>query len=415
MVDRPGRKPIAPARVLLEPVERFLRIESASGIILIVAAIAALAWANSPWSQSYFNLWHSQLTLGIGSWVSVHTAEFWINDGLMTIFFLVVGLEVRREIHDGALSTPAQAALPAVAALGGVVTPALLYLAVNYSEPSVRSGWAIPTATDIAFAVGVLTLLGSRVPPALRAMLLALAIIDDIAAIVIIALFYSSGVSVGDLAFAASGIALAFAFQLLGIRSAWLYLLPGFVTWLGLLNAGVHPAIAGVVMGLIAPVAERYSVPSIDEAPDTSPARRVETALHPWVAYAIMPLFAFANAGVNLAGVSFDSLFLAIAGGVGVGLVIGKPLGIVGATLLAVRLRVCKLPDGIDYRAIVVLGCLGGIGFTMSIFIAGLSFHEVSTLSAAKFGVLVASAVAAVAGLGLGRKLLPALGRAAVD
>lgn len=415
MVDRSGRKPIAPARVLLEPVERFLRIESASGIILIVAAIAALAWANSPWSQAYFDLWHSQLTLGIGSWVSVHTAEFWINDGLMTIFFLVVGLEVRREIHDGALSTPAQAALPAVAALGGVVTPALLYLAVNYSEPSVHSGWAIPTATDIAFAVGVLTLLGSRVPPALRAMLLALAIIDDIAAIVIIALFYSSGVSVGDLAVAAGGIALAFAFQLLGIRSAWLYLLPGFVTWLGLLNAGVHPAIAGVVMGLIAPVAERYSVPLIDEASDASPARRVETALHPWVAYAIMPLFAFANAGVNLAGVSFDSLFLAIAGGVGVGLVIGKPLGIVGATLLAVRLRVCKLPDGIDYRAIVVLGCLGGIGFTMSIFIAGLSFHELATLSAAKFGVLVASAVAAVAGLGLGRKLLPALGRAVVD
>jgi NhaA family Na+:H+ antiporter len=406
MSDPVRQEPVAPARILLGPLERFLRIESASGVVLIVAAIAALAWVNSPWSDLYDALWHAPLTLGLGQWVSVQSLHFWINEGLMTIFFLVVGLEVRREIHEGALSRWRHAALPVVAALGGVVTPALLYIVLNHSDPVLRAGWAIPTATDIAFAVGVLTLLGSRVPAALRAMLLALAIIDDIAAIIIIALFYSGGVSGAGLALAAAGVALAFGFQWLGIRSAWLYVVPGFLTWVGMLIAGVHPAIAGVAMGLIAPVAERYAT----EAPSSgqgSPARRVETALHPWVAYGVMPLFAFANAGVDLSGMSFDRSFVTLAGGVIAGLVMGKPLGIAGATALAVRLRLCELPAGIDGRAILVLGCLGGIGFTMSIFISGLSFDDEWALAAAKFGVLVASTVAAVLGIGLGRMLLP--------
>jgi NhaA family Na+:H+ antiporter len=406
MSGSPARKRVAPARVVLEPIERFLHIESASGFVLIAAAIVALVWANSPWWNTYNELWHSPLTLGIGPWLSTQSLHFWINEGLMTIFFLVVGLEVRREIHEGALSTWRQAALPAVAALGGVVTPALLYLALNHTDPALRVGWAIPTATDIAFAVGILTLLGSRVPAPLRAMLLALAIIDDIAAIVIIALFYSAGVSAAALALAAGGVALAFVFQWLGIRSAWLYVIPGFVTWFAMLKAGVHPAIAGVVMGLITPVAERYAPEPEQGVPPSSPARQVETALHPWVAYGIMPLFAFANAGVNLSGMSFDHSFLAIAGGVVVGLVIGKPVGVVAATAVAVKLRLCDLPAGVDRRSIIVLGCLAGIGFTMSIFIAGLSFANESSLAAAKFGVLVASTLAAVAGLVLGRLLL---------
>jgi NhaA family Na+:H+ antiporter len=441
MSDRPARELVAPARRLLEPLERFVKIEAASGVVLIVAAIVALLWANSPWAHSYHDFWHAPLTLGLGSWVSSESLHFWINEGLMTVFFLVVGLEIRREIHEGALSTVRQAALPAIAALGGVVMPAAIYLALNYTSPHLRHGWAIPTATDIAFAVGVLTLLGRRVPAALRAMLLALAIIDDIAAIIIIGLFYSSGVSLAALGVAALGLAIAILFQRLGIRTAWFYLIPGFVTWLGMLKAGVHPAIAGVLLGLITPVAHRYFVGNaldraagalsrfgertgrrerdphhlaepLHELRDAEidllpPAMRVEMALHPWVAFGIMPLFALANAGVSLSGLSFDQSFMAVAGGVAAGLVLGKPLGIMLATVAGVRAGLCDLPAGVGKGGILVLGCLGGIGFTMSIFIAGLSFTDESNLAAAKFAVLAASTAAALAGFVLGRALLP--------
>lgn len=441
MSDRAVRAPVTPARRLLEPLERFIRIEAASGIILIAAAIIALLWANSPWAHSYHDFWHASVTLGLGPWMTSQSLHFWINEGLMTIFFLVVGLEIRREMHEGALSTVRQAALPAIAALGGVIMPALIFLALNSSDPELRHGWAIPTATDIAFAVGVLALLGRRVPGSLRAMLLALAIIDDIAAIIIIGLFYSSGVSLGGLGVAALGLVITFLFQRLGIRSAWLYLIPGFVTWLGMLKAGVHPAIAGVLLGLITPVTHRYSAGNaLDRAREAlsrfgersdrreqnphhlaeplhelkdaeidllPPAPRVETALHPWVAYGIMPLFALANAGVSLTGLAFDHSFIAVAGGVGAGLILGKPIGIVLATLVGVRFGLCNLPAGVGKGGILVLGCLGGIGFTMSIFIAGLSFSEEANLAAAKFAVLAASTVAAVAGFTLGKILLP--------
>jgi len=434
-------RPLAPARRLLLPLERFLHIEAASGVALMIAAAVALIWANSPWSASYEHLWHSPLTFGIGSWVSVQSLHFWINDGLMTVFFLVVGLEIRREMHEGALATVRQAALPVIAALGGVLAPAAIYFALNHDDPRLRAGWAVPTATDIAFAVGVLALLGRRVPPALRVLLLALAIIDDIAAIIIIALFYSSGVSVAGLALATAGVVCVFVFQWLGIRSAWYYLIPGVVVWAGMLQAGVHPAIAGVVLGLLTPVWDRYAgdnplaramgaieefrsrgqsseksprsldVPlrdlrdaQIDLLP---PAARVEAALHPWVAYGIMPLFALANAGVSLHGLStHDPTFMAVVAGVTGGLVLGKPLGISLATAIAVRLRLCALPEGVGPGAIVVLGCLGGIGFTMAIFIANLAFRDPETLAAAKFAVLVASSFAAILGLLIARWLL---------
>jgi NhaA family Na+:H+ antiporter len=395
--------PIPPARRFLEPIERFLHVEAASGIVLLVAAAAALIWANSRWGASYDHFWHLPLTLGIGAWVSDESLHFWINEGLMTVFFLVVGLEIRREMHEGALASLQQASLPAIAALGGVLMPAAIYLLVNVQNPALLRGWAVPTATDIAFAVGVLALLGKRVPRELRVLLLALAIIDDIAAIVIIALFYSTGVSIEGLGIAAAGIACVLAFQYLGIRSAWLYVLPGAIVWLGMLRANVHPAIGGVILGLLTPVVHRYATD--DSVP---PAARVQTALHPWVAYVIMPLFALANAGVSFAGLSFDNAaFTGIVAGVAAGLVLGKPFGIALATAVGVRLGWCALPVGIGAAAVAVLGCLGGIGFTMAIFIANLAFVDQGMLAAAKFAVLVASAIAAVLGLMIARLALP--------
>ena len=430
------------ARRLFEPVERFLHIEAASGIILMIAAATALVWANSPWSHTYESVWHAPLTLGVGPWDSMQSLHFWINDGLMAIFFLVVGLEIRSELHQGALATVRKATLPAIAALGGVVVPALIYLAVNAEDPTLRSGWAVPTATDIAFAIGVLALLGRRVPGELRVLLLALAIIDDIAAIVIIALFYSSGVSSLGLGVAAGGVLLTLAFQRMGIRSAWIYLAPGAVVWAGMLIAGIHPAIAGVIMGLLTPVAYHHASSRPDmraqaaldefrarnqggertaqnlDAPlrelrDAQidflpPVLRVQAALHPWVAYGIMPLFALANAGVSLAGLDFASAtFTGVALGVVGGLVVGKPLGIVIATVISVRLGWCELPRGVGRGAIFVMGCLGGIGFTMAIFISNLAFKDPASLAAAKFAVLMASTVAAICGLGIARFTLP--------
>jgi Na+:H+ antiporter, NhaA family len=369
-------------RRLFLPLEQFLRIEASSGIVLLVATVGALLWANSPWRGVYDSIWHAHLPQAAGPWLSGKSLHFWINEGLMTIFFLIVGLEIRREMREGALSNARHAALPAIAALGGVVVPALIYFAINHDEAELRRGWAVPTATDIAFAVGVLALLGKRAHPALRVLLLALAIIDDIAAIVIIALFYSSGVSMLGLWISLVGVIGVLAMKRFGVRSGWGYLVPGVVVWAGMLHAGVHPAIAGVVVGMLAA------------------APQLEGTLHPWVAYGIMPLFAFANAGVSLAGLSFDQpASMGVLAGIVAGLVIGKPVGIALATFAGVKMGVCRLPEGVGYREVVVLGLLGGIGFTMAIFIANLAFAEEGLLAVAKFGVLVASAVAAAAGL----------------
>jgi NhaA family Na+:H+ antiporter len=414
-------------------VERFLHVEAAGGVVLLIAAALALAWANSPWADSYDALWHAPITLGIGSLVSTQSLHFWINDGLMTIFFLVVGLEIRREIHEGALSNLRLAAVPLVAASGGVIVPALIYIAFNM-DPLTQRGWAIPTATDIAFAVGILALLGSRVPSVVRILLLALAIIDDIAAILVIAFFYSSGIKLAGVAIAAAGVVGVLLFQRMAIRSPYAYVLPGAVVWGGLLYAGVHPTLTGVVLGLMTPVVpltgrddpvhsagraldqfrSRAESPSatanelVHPAQDlgraqqqlVAPVLSVQAGLHPWVAYGIMPLFALANAGVSLEGLSFaDPSAASVALGIVVGLVVGKPLGIVLLTLLASRLRLCELPQGINAPSLFVVGCLGGIGFTMSIFIANLAFTDAALLGASKLAVLVASLIAGVLGL----------------
>jgi NhaA family Na+:H+ antiporter len=309
-------------------------------------------------------------------------------------------------MHAGALSDPRIATLPLFAAAGGVAVPALLYLLVN-SAPGLRRGWAIPTATDIAFAVGVLSLAGKSVPAALRLLLLTLAIADDIAAILVIALFYSSGIAVTGLLVVAAGVLLVLALQRLGVRTALAYVLPGAVVWLGMLHAHLHPTLAGVLLGLLTPVTpafgrRRHTAAAV--AAEESPLERLEARLHPWVAFGIMPLFAVANAGVSLRGVALGAgAPLAVGSGIVLGLVLGKPLGIVLASIGAVRLGLCALPEGVRRRHLLLLGVLGGIGFTMSIFLANLAFEDPALLTAAKLAVLVASGAAATLGLILGR------------
>ncbi len=416
--------------------ERFLHIEAVSGVVLLIAAIAALIWANSPAASSYEALWHAPITFGVGSWVFTQSLHFWINDGLMTIFFLVVGMEIRREIHEGALSSLRQASLPMAAAVGGVAVPALVYLGFGHA-PSEQQGWAVPTATDIAFAVGVLALLGKSIPSNVRIFLLALAIIDDIIAVLIIAFFYSGGLDYSGFGVAAVGLLMVVGLQRIGVGSAYAYVIPGAVTWVGVLMTGAHPTLAGVVLGLMTPVAAmpmrerpldavtrftqellgRAKAPERDASELISPLKslrlaqrelvppvvRVQGALHPWVAYGIMPVFALANAGVSLAGVDLGTqapqwVMMAVA----VALVLGKPLGIVSVSWLMVRLGWCALPAGVNWSSITLIGLLAGIGFTMSIFIANLAFVDPATLGAAKLGVLSASVVAAALGLAWG-------------
>ncbi|WP_141384117.1 Na+/H+ antiporter NhaA [Nitrobacter winogradskyi] len=415
---------------------QFLHVEAVSGIVLLVAAIVALVWANSPLAQSYHDLWHLPLSIGLGSFVYAQSLHFWVNDALMTVFFLVVGMEIRREIHEGALSKLNQAVLPIAAAIGGVIAPALIYVALN-GDPTRVHGWAVPTATDIAFAVGVLALLGRSIPSNVRVFLLALAIIDDVIAVLIIAFFYSGGLDLNGFAIAGSGIIMVIALQRIGVGSAYVYVVPGAVVWIGLLVTGAHPTLAGVVLGLMTPVA---SIPMREQPIDVlsrvaaelrghdavsakdarrlahprrqlrfanremlPPVVRVQTALHPWVAYGIMPIFALANAGVSLDGIDLGtgSAQLVMIG-IGVALVAGKPLGIIVVTWLMVWLGWCRLPPGVTWGGVTLIGLLAGIGFTMSIFIAMLAFADENLLAAAKLGVLLGSSVAAMLGLGWG-------------
>ena len=384
----------SPARKLvrraLAPVERFLAIEAASGILLVVAAIIALAWANSPWRESYASLWHTPFGVRLGSFAFERDLDFWINDGLMTVFFFVVGLEIRREVHGGELSDLRRASLPLATAAGGMIAPALIFLALNHGHASAR-GWGIPMATDIAFAVGALALLGKRVVPAQRILLLALAVIDDVGAILVIALFYSAGVSALGFIVAGVGVVCILLMQALGVRSPWAYVVPAVIIWAGTYTSGVHPTLAGVVVGLL------------HEA--VSPVERVQHALHGWVAFGIMPLFALANAGVPIGNANLAGDGLRVFIGVAVGLVVGKPIGILALSWVLVRLRVSRLPAGVGWRRVGVVGSVGGIGFTMALFIAQLAFPKGALLEVAKIAILVGSASAVIASLIAGKLL----------
>lgn len=432
----------APARKLarkaLAPVERFLSIEAASGVLLLLVAVVALLWANSPWRHLYSSLWHAPVGLRLGPWSFERDLHFWINDGLMTVFFFVVGLEIRREINRGELSELRRATLPLAAALGGMMTPALIFFAFNQGRPSV-AGWGVPMATDIAFAVGVLALLGKRVAPALRILLLALAVIDDVGAILVIALFYASGFSAVGVAIAAAGIAAILIMQKVGVRSPWAYVVPAIVVWSGAYAAGVHPTLAGVIVGLMTPVRAWYGagrfldvaennvtalrakndpeehdmLPHLD-ALDTarreavSPVERLQHSLHGWVAFGIMPLFALANAGVPLGEATFEGDGLRVFLGVTFGLVLGKVVGVLGFSWLARRLRLTALPIGVGWKQLTVVGLCAGIGFTMALFIAQLAFAPGPLLETAKLAILCASAIAGLSSFVIGARTLRA-------
>ncbi len=369
------------------------------GLLLLLAAAVALLWANSSAAGSYRALWQLQVGTQLGGLNLQRSLEWIVNDVLMAVFFFAIGLEIRKELHDGQLSEWRRASLPAFAAVGGMLVPALLYLAVA-GTPAVRAGWAIPMATDIAFALGVLALLGKRAPASLRVLLLALAVIDDVGAIIVIALFFSSGITTAGVLLAVLGVALILGLRAIGVRAIPAYIVPGVLVWLGVYVAGVHPTIAGVIVGLLTPV-----LPAAGEA--RSPVDFLTARLHPWVSFVIMPVFALANAGVSLAGLSLAGGGAAPALAVALGLLVGKPLGVVSLSWLAIRFKAAVLPDGLGARHLVLLGVLAGIGFTMSLFMAQLAFADEALLGAAKLGVLLASGTAAVLGLSLGRALLP--------
>ncbi len=371
--------------------KRFLKLESASGIILILAALLAIGLANSALAQHYQGFLNTEVQVRIAALDINKPLLLWINDGFMAIFFLLVGLEVKREMLEGALSSRVQATFPAIAAVGGMLVPALIYSFFNYGDEATRAGWAIPAATDIAFALGVMALLGKRVPTSLKVFLLALAIMDDLGVIIIIALFYTQQLSLTALAIGVVATLTLLWMNRRGEDRIGLYMLVGLVLWVAVLKSGVHATLAGVIVGFMIPLnGKRYA----------SPLKHLEHVLHPWSAFLILPLFAFANAGVSLEGIYFSALLNPLPMGIILGLFVGKPLGIFTISWLAVKSGIAQLPQGVNFRQIFAVSILCGIGFTMSMFIASLAFEHggLDYGSYSRLGILAGSTLAAVIG-----------------
>ena len=389
-------------KIELTVFQRFFRTETVGGLILLLFGCAALALANSPLAEAYEHLWDIPLTIGIVDHSLSLTLHQWINDGLMAVFFLLVGLEIKRELVAGELSSPKQAALPIACAIGGMIVPAAFYLIFNMTSPG-AGGWGIPMATDIAFALGALALIAPRAPIGAKVFLTALAIVDDMGAVLVIALFYSSGIALGALGGAAVMLLILVGLNTMGIRHLWPYLLGGLVLWYFVHESGIHATVAGVALALTIPAhTRRNSVESSREARAllehasegvTAPSLRLEHALHNFSAFVVMPLFAFANAGVRIGGPIEHA---EIALGVVAGLIIGKPVGITAAALVTVKSGIAKLPDNVSWASLLGYACLAGIGFTMSLFIAMLAFDDVAPLGAAKTGILAGSLLAGV-------------------
>ena len=373
----------------------FFHHEAAAGLLLVAAASAALIVSNSPLEWLYERLLDTPVGVRAGPLALEKPLLLWINDGLMAVFFFLIGLEIKRELLAGELSTFSQAALPAVAALGGMVVPALIYIAFNADNPVALRGWAIPSATDIAFAVGVLALLGPRIPPALKVFLLALAILDDLGAILIIAVFYTADLHWVSLLLAGLGAAVLLALNRRGVTRLAPYLLTGVFIWVCVLKSGVHATLAGVVAAIAIPMSSPSTAKSTG---GPTLLEQLEESLHPWVAFAILPLFAFANAGVSLQGLSLAKLLEPMPLGIALGLLVGKPLGIFGATWLAVVSRLAPRPEGASWAQLLGVGMLGGIGFTMSLFIGMLAFTEPAHAAQLRLGVLSGSLLSALAG-----------------
>ena len=373
----------------LRPFEQFFRGEAAGSIVLLACTAVALGWANSPWIGAYEAILHHPLRIGGAQLALELSVHEWINDGLMALFFFLVGLELKREMLAGELASLRRASLPIAGAIGGMIVPALIYVALNPTGAAAR-GWGIPMATDIAFALGVVALLGPRVPPALRVFLAAVAIVDDIGAVLVIAIFYTTSIASLALIAVAVILAILIALNLSGVRNPIPYILLGIALWVAVLLSGVHATIAGVLLA--------FTIPARTGVDRTPLLERMEHTLHAPVAFVIVPLFALANAGVHFVGPSSGSYSTSIMAGVAVGLVLGKPLGITGAAWLAVRVRFAELPAGVHWRLLSAVSCLGGIGFTMSLFIGALAFSDLALLDSAKFGVLLASGIAAAIG-----------------
>ena len=425
---------LTPYERAIRPFQMFATQEVSGGIVLILATVAALVFANSPVAGNYYDWFKTSVSIEAGNFRESASLLHWINDGLMAVFFLVVGLEIKRELLTGELSTLRQATLPLMAALGGMLVPAVIYFSVNVGGPS-ASGWGVPMATDIAFALGVLALLGDRVPYGLKVLLAALAIVDDIGAVLVIAVFYSHGVDSAYLVGAGVCLVSLAAANAAGVRSLLVYLTGGVLMWWCVHHSGIHGTVAGVVTAFLVPAKTRIdakgffarakehlsgfesaesgtrmlsgehesSLHLLERAIEraTTPLQRLQHLAHPWVAFAIVPLFAFANAGTPLSLGQFGSLAGDnMAMGVVLGLVIGKPIGILAFSWIAVRLNLASLPEGVQMPHIAGIGLLGGIGFTMAIFIAGLAFQNPQTLETAKSAILLGSLVSGVAGLG---------------
>lgn len=417
--------PVAPVRRFIRPLVRFLQVESASGMVLLACTVVALGLANSPAADTYHKFWHTHIGIQIGGWtLGGELGHFLINDVLMTLFFFVVGLEIKRELVTGELREARKAALPVVAALGGMLVPAGLYMALQAGQPGFH-GWGIPMATDIAFVVGILVILGPRVPLGLKILLLSLAIADDIGAVVVIALFYSTDLHLLMLFLAVSGLALTVILNHLGVRSVAVYTVVGAGVWLAMYRSGGHPTIAGVLLGLMTPAgawvsrmallrsitelqARLESNPGDDLAVEdlnvlafaatesVSPLERLEHVLHPWAGFLVMPLFALANAGVHI---DVGELTHPVALAVALGLFLGKPVGVLLFSFVAVKAGIAKLPQGVTWSVLAGGSCLAGIGFTMSLFVAGLALgDDPRMLAAGKIGTLVGSVCSAVLG-----------------
>jgi NhaA family Na+:H+ antiporter len=413
-------------RVRLAPLREFLSTEAAGGAVLVAAAAVALLWANAPWGSTYEELWDTRLAVELAGHALALDLRHWVNEALMVAFFLVVGLEIKRELVDGELRDPRHAAAPVVAAVGGMVVPAALYAAWNAGTPG-ADGWGIPMATDIALAVGVLTMVRPRVPDSLKLFLLALAIVDDIGAVIVIAAFYSGGVDVGMLVVAVGTVVAAAVGRVVGLRWVPLYVTLGVVGWLALHESGVHATLIGVAFGLLAPTTAHVPAELVDpgelaDVSNVAAARRsaslarqttstlewLEYRLHPWSTFAVLPLFALANAGVRLsAGMLGDAASSRVTAGVVVGLLVGKTLGIAGAVWLASRARLVALPDGASLAHVAGVGVLAGIGFTVSLFVTELAFTDPTVADEARVGVFAASIVAG----GLGAVVLRAVAR----
>lgn len=376
----------------IKTIQDFLKLEAASGIILMFTALAAMIIANSPLSPYYDLLLELPVVIAVGSFEIAKPLLLWINDGLMAFFFFLVGLELKREFIEGDLSQPGQVTLPAIGAVGGMLVPALCYAAFNYHDPLAIKGWAIPTATDIAFALGILTLIGKRVPLQLKVFLTSLAIFDDLGAIIVIALFYTEQLSLSSLVIAAIIISILFLLNRRGVTNTSVYLFFGVILWVSVLKSGVHATLAGVILAFFIPIAGKYCQPS--------PLKTLEHNLHSMIAFIILPIFAFANAGLDFSGVGIAQVLSPVPLGIIVGLVVGKQLGIFGFCFVAIKLGLASLPKNVNWALLYGVSMLCGVGFTMSLFIGSLAFENEfnSVVFQERLGIVIGSLISGVLG-----------------